>query len=90
MPSEASTQNQERFWTLGKIWLLKHPWGYLVGGYKGWATGHDDLLQEDHTLLVLGRKQLRYFSLMLYIVIIVSFATNINTFAIKGDINYIL
>lgn len=32
-----------------------HPWGYLVGGYKGWASGRDHLLQENLTLLVVDR-----------------------------------
>lgn len=41
------------------------PWGYLVGGYKGWANGYDHLLQENHALLV-DRTQLRYGSDAIY------------------------
>lgn len=44
------------------------------------APGHDDLLWEDHTLLVIARKHLRYCSLMLCIVITVSSTPSVNTF----------
>lgn len=70
--------------------LLMHPWGYLVRGYKGWANGHDHLRQENHTLLVVDRTQMRYGSLMLYIVIRASSTPNVNTFDIKGSITCML